>query len=109
MTTADKYALARKAVEAVNARPGRKLGSTQEGVLRALIRHGRFPGGWVWNTRSETERALESLVKRGVVERTERPMTDYAGRRFPQGHPYHTATDRSYTPAAWLFETEAAL
>lgn len=51
----------------------RPLGEVQKGVLSALRRHGEWScrAGWVWDTRRRTERILESLVKRGLVERIE--------------------------------------
>lgn len=105
MSYADRYALARKAVAAVDAKGGRKLGANQRGVLSALVVHGNWPSGWIWENRSSTVNLLESLAKRGIVEVTERPMTDYRGRPYIEGHPYHNATTKSYKPAAWLFET----
>jgi len=104
MSYAEKYAQARKVIDTVNAGPGRRLGGIQEGVLKALITHGGYPGGWVWDTRKHTEKVLDSLVKRGLVERTDHPMTDYRGQRFPEGHPYHTATTASYAPSATVRE-----
>jgi len=51
----------------MNQRP---LGDNQRSVLKALQRHGSYRrgGAWVWNSWSGTERILESLVKRGLVE-----------------------------------------
>lgn len=63
------------------AKPARfpPLGKTQVSVLESLNRHGNhewFHGcGWVWNTLGGTERLLNSLVKRGLVERIERKYT----------------------------------
>lgn len=55
----------------------RKLGTTQEAVLRCLLRYGGSwgagAGGWVWGTYSETVRVLESLERRGLVTRHEVP------------------------------------
>lgn len=51
------------------------LGDTQVAVLRSLAReHGSWhPGcGWVWKNRSTTIRILDSLVRRGLVTRTQR-------------------------------------
>lgn len=49
----------------------RKLGSTQEAVLRCLQEHkGWSPGcGWYWNNPSGTQKTMESLVERGLVDR----------------------------------------
>jgi predicted ArsR family transcriptional regulator len=39
--------------------------------LRALEESGDYPGRWKWGTHSLTVRILDSLVVRGLVERTE--------------------------------------
>jgi DNA-binding PadR family transcriptional regulator len=54
----------------------KKLGTNQIGILEALKRHGFWYGGgfgcgWNWTTDSATREVLESLVKRGLVERSE--------------------------------------
>lgn len=51
-----------------------KLGRTQRKMLRALVDHGRWsPGcGWIWTNHSTTVRLLDSLVARGMAERTTR-------------------------------------
>lgn len=48
----------------------RPLGENQRSVLHALRRHGSyFKGcGWIWTNPSGTEKILDSLVKRGLVE-----------------------------------------
>lgn len=74
------------------------LGTVQQSVLRALLHHGCWPGGWLWDTRSRTIKVLDSLVKRGLVCREDRPMSDYRGREFPKGHPYHGQTSPVYFP-----------
>lgn len=43
------------------------LGDRQKDVLLCLVRHGLWPGGWVWGTSSETQQVLESLVLRGYA------------------------------------------
>jgi len=50
----------------------RKIGTTQIEVLKMLSEHGRWADGcgWTWSTKSNTERIMESLVKRGLAERT---------------------------------------
>lgn len=57
-------------------RKQRPLGKDQESILDCLREHngGVWYGGcgWVWSTYSATVRLLESLVKRGLVERTEK-------------------------------------
>lgn len=45
------------------------LGKNQLSVLSALRRHGCYPGGWVWNTPSGTERILDSLVAAGYARK----------------------------------------
>lgn len=54
----------------------RPLGENQQHVLDALKRHGSFYAGcgWVWGNYSTTVRILDSLVKRGLVSRTERRL-----------------------------------
>jgi DNA-binding PadR family transcriptional regulator len=47
------------------------LGRNQRGVLEGLLIHKRWPGSWVWDTPSNTERILESLLKRGLVHRAD--------------------------------------
>jgi hypothetical protein len=52
----------------------KQLGKTQASVLAALKRHGGgwYDGcGWVWSNYSETTRLMESLVKRGLVAKSE--------------------------------------
>lgn len=52
----------------------RKLGSTQKSVLGALKAHGFWSEcgcGWVWDTPGHTIRILESLVKRGLVQKSQ--------------------------------------
>lgn len=53
----------------------RALGKTQKAVLRALLEHGdgywpEWPEAWVWKNRSTTMRVLDSLVARGLVDKT---------------------------------------
>lgn len=50
-----------------------KLGSRQLNILEALDRHGSWRnkfGGWVWDTALATERTLDQLVDKGLVNRT---------------------------------------
>lgn len=60
----------------------RPLGKTQEDVLRALRSHGSWSRGcgWCWDTRSGTERVLDSLVRRGLVVNGQSP---YGWRYYP--------------------------
>lgn len=48
-----------------------RLGKVQKGVLDSLRRHGywenHYSCRWVWFTPSETERILDSLLKKGLV------------------------------------------
>ena len=44
-----------------------KLGERQRICLQSLQRHGRWPGGWMWDNRSGTKRILDTLVKRGLA------------------------------------------
>jgi hypothetical protein len=46
------------------------LGVNQIEVLKALKKHGDWPGGWVWDNPSLTRKILNSLVRRGLVEVT---------------------------------------
>jgi hypothetical protein len=49
------------------------LGKVQCSVLRALVTNGDYPdSGWLWDTRSNTARILDSLVTRGLAEKTRR-------------------------------------
>lgn len=48
----------------------RKLGQLQMNVLQSLKQHGTYPGGWIWGSASATERTLESLVQRCLVNKT---------------------------------------
>ena len=53
------------------------LGRRQLGVLRALNENGGYPtGAWYWESDSVTVTVLESLTKRGLVERTLRAHID---------------------------------
>ncbi len=47
----------------------RPRGSTQESVLKALREHGCwYVGcGWTWTTYSQTQKIMDSLVRRGDV------------------------------------------
>ena len=56
----------------------RKLGTTQESVLKALREHGGtwshrgIASGWVWGSAGQTARILDTLVKRGLVTKDEK-------------------------------------
>lgn len=65
----------------------RRLGDNQRSVLQALKRHSTyFHGcGWVWNSRSGTEKILDSLVKRGLVEVVAGQHTDRVWRLTKAG------------------------
>lgn len=47
----------------------RPIGEKQANVLRCLIEHGGWERncGWIWDTHSNTERILGTLVKRGLA------------------------------------------
>lgn len=49
-------------------RPARPLGERQLLCLRALVRHGKYPGGWKWDNHSGTVTILNALVKRGLAQ-----------------------------------------
>jgi hypothetical protein len=53
----------------VKVRKPRPLGTEQQGVLEALLRHGvYYPGsGWYWGNTSTTKRIMDSLVARGLA------------------------------------------
>ncbi len=49
------------------------LGCVQADVLKSLQEHGywsRVGCGWLWDTWSNTERIMESLVRRGLATKT---------------------------------------
>ena len=49
------------------------LGTIQADVLKSLQDHGywsRVGCGWLWDTPSNTERIMESLVRRGLAAKT---------------------------------------
>ncbi len=48
---------------------GLRLGENQESVIFSLQHHGSWPGGWCFQNRSTTIRILESLVRKGCVEK----------------------------------------
>jgi hypothetical protein len=50
-----------------------KLGATQQSIIGCLKeKRGWSAGcGWIWGTYSETVRVLESLVRRGIVQKEE--------------------------------------
>lgn len=89
----DRFARARQALAIADVQPGRKLGITQRSVLRALVEHNVYSAGsgWVWDTHLGTVKVLESLVRRGLVERTE-----------------SVRTVPIYRPAAFLLEPVSA-
>jgi DNA-binding PadR family transcriptional regulator len=47
----------------------RKLGKRQTACLRSLRDNGPYPGGWVYGSHGATRRILDSLAKRGLVDR----------------------------------------
>jgi hypothetical protein len=47
---------------------GRGLGAVQISVLSGLLRAGRWPEAWIYDTHARTAKVLDSLVKRGLVE-----------------------------------------
>jgi len=55
----------------LHAAASRPMGEVQAKVLRALVRHGRYPAAWVWGTPHKTIGLLNGLVRRGLVEATE--------------------------------------
>ena len=83
----DRYTARNKASQAVVdelLQDGAKLGKTQQGVLRSLLAHRTYPGGaWVWSTPSATERVLDTLVKRGLVQDMSR-RSDLPTKEFDQ-------------------------
>ena len=48
-----------------------RLGSKQKYILSALIHHGYWGPlcGWVWDSKANTQKVLESLVKKSLVRR----------------------------------------
>jgi DNA-binding PadR family transcriptional regulator len=62
-----------------------KLGTVQLSVLESIAESGRWYRGcgWLWDTHSNTERVLKSLVRRGLVaiEFKQYVITE-AGRQF---------------------------
>lgn len=51
----------------------KKLGENQMGCLRSLKQFHSWPGsGWTWSNYSGTLRIMESLERRGLVERFDR-------------------------------------
>lgn len=48
----------------------RPIGEIQLGVLDALDEHGGWePGcGWVWTTHAQTQKVLDTLVRRGLAK-----------------------------------------
>lgn len=86
----------------VYARPGmlskpRPLGEHQQAVLECLNdrRHGSFSAGcgWIYGNYSTTVKILDSLVKRGLAVRTERPI-DRPGPRGTYTHVEYKAVQR---------------
>lgn len=57
----------------------RGIGPIQRYILLCL-RTGPYPGGWIYGSHSYTVRTLESLVKRGLVVKTEIPNSPGAYR-----------------------------
>jgi DNA-binding MarR family transcriptional regulator len=72
----------------------RPMGENQEYALKALAEHNGgtwYPGaGWVWTNVSTTVRLLDSLVRRGLVEKTTR--TRRVGTR-PESYPFYSITE----------------
>lgn len=65
------------------------LGKAQSAMMDELLKRGLwFPGcGWSWNGASNTERIMESLLKRGLVTKT----TKRATKLLPERCCYHIA------------------
>lgn len=101
--SAERFAQARQALATADAQPGRKLGSIQRGVLQALVQHRVYSlgCGWVWDTHLQTVKVLDTLVKRGLVEREDR--TENWGYRNES-----VRTHSTYRPAAFLTEEVSA-
>ncbi len=62
----------------------KKLGETQRDVLRSLKNHNGYwhaGCGWNWDTFSGTVRIMESLLKRGFVEKC---ATGMHSERYPR-------------------------
>lgn len=61
----------------------RPLGKTQISILSALHEHKGWSRGcgWIWDTEGNTERLLESLVKRGLVTKVTRAYQNPFGHR----------------------------
>jgi hypothetical protein len=49
----------------------RPLGETQRACLQSLAQHGSYPGGWLWDTDSNTVRILDGLCRRLLVDKVE--------------------------------------
>ena len=64
----------------------KRLGKNQEAVLKALHNHGSWsPGcGWIWGTRSDTIKIMESLVKHGLVTAADEERRGF----YPGAAPY---------------------
>ncbi len=58
----------------------KQLGNIQRDVLGSLVRHKGYwyaNCGWYWDTHSGTKRIMESLLKRGLVEKfTDAPRSE---------------------------------
>lgn len=61
----------------------RELGYRQRGTLKALLSAPYPGGGWCWSTHGTTISILESLVKRGLVEKYRAGMERDDPRRRP--------------------------
>lgn len=96
MTLHKHWSRAQLVIDEVNSRDGRKLGKNQATVLKALLEHGDYPGGWYWQGRWSTIKTLESLHKRGLVTTQVVPLTDM------RGEPVHGRTTTFYRPVPWM-------
>ena len=61
----------------------RELGHRQRGVMKSLLSAPYPGGGWCWSTHGQTITLLESLVKRGLVEKVRAGMERNDPRRRP--------------------------
>lgn len=66
----------------------RPLGETQREVLRAMKCHGYWSThfcGWVWSSKSKTQKICESLVSRGLATKKDDPKRGTVYEAIEQG------------------------
>lgn len=103
MTRHKHWSRSQLVLEQANKVTNRKLGKVQASVLKALLERGTYPGNWYWQNLSTTTKALEGLVRRGLVTTELVDKTDLQGNPDPRG-----GKVTFYRPVQWMRDAMSA-